>query len=224
MNDIAPFGDFEKEVAKSFGEESAKSLFGFMKAIVQPPAEEFGELLRDTVKYFRFKNQAKILLKASQFVQKGKQEITRPVHLKLLSRVLDDGGNEDDQSLQDMWAALLVSSVTHFSLRFDLSVSYADILRQLSPQDARVLDILYRFYHSYSDTAKDMSRSLKKSDFTGMFYDDVEFLLVADNLKRLNVVDSGEDEFEIHLTTLGLYFVDACTPEHVRNGIYNPAF
>jgi len=213
MTEIQASGDFEKEVAKSIGKEAADTFFGFLNAIVRPPSEELGQMLRDTVRFHRFKNQLKILQKAELLARQSGRPI-KPVDPKLLASVVQHGSSEDIDEMQDKWAALLANAAIDSGRRANLDVSYADILRQITPRDARVLDMLSEFYNGYHDIAQGIGRTIPYRDLKPLFYDDIDFLLASDNLKRLNLVAHGRTEFDIHITTLGLYFVERCTPHN----------
>ena len=134
MNDLTPFNEFQKEIAKAFGEEAVKEIFGFINDIIRPPAKELGGLLADQVKYFRMKNQIKLFQKAAKLHKEldlGSQKIP----LKLLSHIVDHSSWEENEEMQSKWANLLANASTKGS-NTDNCSSHSETLRQLSPQQA----------------------------------------------------------------------------------------
>ena len=220
MNDLFPLGEFEKEIAKSMGEESAKSLFGFINSILDPPAKELGEILKDKLKFYRLKNQIKILKKAQELV--GSKQIIA-IEPKLLGTVLDSGGLEDNDSMQEKWAALLANSITATNIRADLGLSFAEMLKQLSSFEAKILDALFSKSLSLHDSVEEDSKHICQSEFKSSykieFYDDVDFRTVRDNLARMNLVQEGRDEWHIRLTSLGYNFLENVTPEEKQRNM-----
>src|SRR5438093_870698 len=79
-----------------------------LRTIASPMAEELGLTLQDHVKVFRFQRQIRLLQKAREILDREGVE-PRRVPLKLLAAVMDNATLEEDDSLQDMWAALLAN-------------------------------------------------------------------------------------------------------------------
>ena len=63
-----------------------------------------------------------------------------PVPLKTLVPLLQYASIEEDEYLQAQWAALLANAAI---AQIEVHTAYPDILRQLSPIDARLLDLLF---------------------------------------------------------------------------------
>jgi hypothetical protein len=89
------------------GLELAKDFLG---KLISTTIEEVGLLISDNVKFLRFKNQVRILLKAKDYVEK--RNITlKEIPIKILVPLLDKASLEDDEVLQDKWAKMLVNMV-----------------------------------------------------------------------------------------------------------------
>lgn len=179
--------------------------FSFLEKIVSPPLEELGGLMSDQVKYFRFKQQVKIILKAKEYLdQKGLEP--KKVPLKTLAPLLEHCSWEEDTILQDKWASLL-SSASLDDKNNDRYANYVEILRQLSAIEVKMLDKGYddiRHGINYEDSLDDpfdviaysahfsdklrdhFIYTLKMSEYLNISRSDTELLI--DNLFRLNLL------------------------------------
>ena len=82
----------------------------FVDKLITPPVEEFGLLLKDKVKSWRFSNQVNILLKAKKICEDKNINI-KSISLKLLCPLLENASLEENDELQDKWAILLSNLV-----------------------------------------------------------------------------------------------------------------
>src|SRR5829696_7046169 len=87
------------------GLELAKEFLG---KLISPTIEETGLLISDNIKFLRFKNQVRILLKAKNYVEKNNIPI-KEISIKILVPLLDKASLEEDEVLQDKWAKMLVN-------------------------------------------------------------------------------------------------------------------
>lgn len=81
---------------------------GFIDKLIGPTIEEVGLLFADNIKYFRFKNQVKILLKAKKYVE-SKNIDTKEIPLKILVPLLEKASLEESEELQDKWAKMITN-------------------------------------------------------------------------------------------------------------------
>jgi hypothetical protein len=117
--------------------EAAKD---FLQKVITPTLEEVGLLMSDQVKLWRFKNQVNIVIKAERFL-KEKGVKTKKVSLKVLAPLLEGASMEEDETLQEKWAALLANTVTEGT---DLETTlFAHILSQMSSLDCKILSDIY---------------------------------------------------------------------------------
>ena len=91
--------------------EAAKE---FIQKVITPPLEEVGLILSDSIKLWRFKNQVNIVTKAEAYL-KEKGIKTKKISLKILAPLLEGAAMEEEESLQDKWAALLANTVSENS-------------------------------------------------------------------------------------------------------------
>ena len=87
------------------GLELAKDFLG---KLISPTIEEVGLLIADNIKYFRFKNQIKILIKAEEYVEKKNIKI-KEIPIKILVPLLENASLEENEDLQDKWANMLAN-------------------------------------------------------------------------------------------------------------------
>jgi len=132
------------EIAKKEINQLADKAFDFLGKVVNPPLEELGGLLADKIKFWRFKNQVNIVLQAKRFFeQKGVQP--RKIPLKTLAPLLEHSSWEEDPDMQSKWASLLANAANP-SYSYDIHLAYVEILNQLSPLEAKLLDLLFNEY------------------------------------------------------------------------------
>jgi hypothetical protein len=214
-------------------EKLAEKASEFLSEIVNPPLKELGGLLTDQVKFWRFKNQVNIILKAKRFLeQKGIQP--RKIPLKTLAPLLEHSSWEEDSDIQAKWAALLANAANS-DYSYDINSSYVEILRQLSPLEAKFLDLLFdeceryglqtdfphdlefllgQHYKTENDYIQFTLDKTKAEKVLGVSKD--EFNILIDNLYRLNLVegdlspDSVYPHLQLHFTSFGYAFVRNC--------------
>jgi len=116
--------------------------FNFLGKIINPPLEELGLLAQDQIKFWRFKNQVRMLNKAQQSLA-AKGINPRKVPLKTIAPLLEYSSLEEDENVQGKWAALLAKAADP-SFSIDLCTIYIEILRQLSPHEVRILDLMFQ--------------------------------------------------------------------------------
>jgi hypothetical protein len=92
-------------------------------------------MVSDQFGYWRLKRLNRLAEKAGELA--GADMRLSPIALRTLVPLLDAGTIEEDDDMQDRWAALLASA----GLRPDaIPPSFVEILRALSPEEAQVLD------------------------------------------------------------------------------------
>jgi len=100
MNDLIKSLNIPKQILEKTEE--------FMKTILGPAANEFGELLGDKVRFRRFKNEIKIFGKARKLVEDNNLDINQ-LNLKTVVPLIEKSSLEEDEDLQDKWSNLLAN-------------------------------------------------------------------------------------------------------------------
>jgi hypothetical protein len=128
----------EDSLVKSGFEAVMKPISDLIEKIAGPAAEELGLTLQDSVRVYRAKRQLRLLQKTQEMLDGFKAQPQR-VPLKALLPIIQHGSNEEDDGLQDRWAALLANIAVR-----GLTIPAApDILRQLTPYDVLLLQMCY---------------------------------------------------------------------------------
>lgn len=190
MPDIVPIEDLPKEAIKSLGEETVKQVFGFIGDITRPPSKELGGLFADHIRFWRFKTQIKIVKKAIQLLEDQELQ-TQKVPLKILAPMLEHCSWEEDDDMQKKWASLLANAATQ-DTKLDNFSTYVELLRQLTPNQARFLDIIYNHDESpyparlLRRTISDYHYKERIKNFLSISNE--EYQVTCDSLIRLNVI------------------------------------
>lgn len=130
-----------RELTKQGIKAAAETAKNFLEKLLGPSIAELGELLADEVKFYRFKNQVRILLKAQESLRKA---VVNPkkVPLKIVVPILEEGSLEEDESMSDRWASLLATAANPNS-KISVQPSFPELLKELSPKEALILDKIY---------------------------------------------------------------------------------
>jgi len=108
------------------------------KEIGGPVADEIGEYLAASVRPYTVVRQVEAVVKAQRMLQRRGLS-THSVPPRLLLPILEGASIEDEEDLHTKWSALLANAASSDKVH----PSYIEILKQLTPDDARLLDRLY---------------------------------------------------------------------------------
>jgi abortive infection alpha-like protein len=215
-----------QEVAKTTakGIDAATAFGEFIARFISGPIEQGMGIFEDKLKYMRWERQVRLIKKATQLLSEvGLDEPTRSIPLKVAIPLLQAASIEDDDNLQDKWAALLVNAANAKS-GIEIHRVYVEILGQISPLEAKILDEVYALpfestqhagvlTHSLPDIAiadSEESKSDREREPTN------EVKLAMSNLERigclkLGMTYGGGGSFtRVNPTLLGQAFVGAC--------------
>lgn len=192
----------------------------FLAKILGPGAEELGEIGRDYIKGRRAKNTERTLAEADNLLAATGRE-PQEVPLDIAVPLLEGASLQEDPTLADKWAALLANAADP-AQKVRVQPGFTEVLRQLTPTDARILQMLYHHSgHAIEPVGNRLMRKevMKSLDLT---YD--EATLYSENLLRLglcanaaasvaDISNSIHDGVGIVATTaFGLTFMRAVTP------------
>lgn len=189
--------------------------------IAGPVAEEVGLMLGDRAREYRLKNLVKILGRMKAIIAaSGVEPAIIPPRLSLPA--LQAASVEDDDALQEKWAALLSNAALPNS---DAQVlpSFVEILKELSPFDAQFLDRAY-------DETQDPGPTPSLAPSGALRRDTLQSVpdIVIANLERLGLLtrDTNIKYLDVapgtnvmprsnylFLSVLGAAFVRACRPQ-----------
>jgi len=217
----------EEIVIKTGIEQMFAPLQRLLDQLLGPAATEVGLSLNDSVKVWRFKRQLRLLQEVKRLVDESGKEV-KPVATRLFFPVLEAASIEDDDEMQTRWAALLANEATDVG---SVHPSYLDVLRQLAPADARLLDKLCDWCKRNNNR-----RQLFSGDYIHGKDRDIDEILKSggnslDNLVRLGLVqteynldqqysEEGRIPLDLQswwfLTDFAVRFVSACRAPAVR--------
>lgn len=132
-------------------EKSIEIARDFADKLIMPAAEELGLLVRESVSFWRFKNQIRILTKAKEYCEFNNIN-PQQISPKLLLPLLEGAALEDDEVLQDKWAILL-SNLVDSEQNIQNHV-FPYILGQISSNEFLVLEKVFGSWHTRTNDLK----------------------------------------------------------------------
>jgi hypothetical protein len=197
------------ELAKEGIAGAVQTAKEFLLKLLGPATEEVGFLLQDKVRFYRFKNQLRVLKKAETMLLKSGYK-PQAVPLRVLVPILEAAASEDDDNLSDKWAALLANSSIDDG-EDSSHPSFPRILSDITPGEARFLDHLVKKgreldWYKFRD---ELAKILNVSEGVINFY--------HGNLFRLGLIviiseKKWSNSSTLRLETFGKAFMSACTP------------
>ncbi|MBW4462244.1 MAG: DUF4393 domain-containing protein [Nodosilinea sp. WJT8-NPBG4] len=184
-----------------------KELRGFLASIfgplLGPATEEIGQYIADPIRIARQER----LIKYAEKSQKQIAEldaIPQAIKPKILFPIMEYSTLEDDDYLQDKWVNLLTSA----AIGNYIHPSYPRILSELSPLDAKLLEVIYKSYQE-EERERQRLKELKAIAFgagfpghsAGMLAEslsvNLELIEISlGNLERLNLCSKLEINIE----------------------------
>lgn len=217
-----------QEIAKATGKAiDAGQQFGrFISKYLHGPLEQGIGIFEDRLKYMRWERQVRLMPRADELLRTlGLPGPTRAIPMKLAIPLLQGASLEDDDSLQDMWARLLVNAANADS-GVDLKRVYIDILERLTPLEALLLDVMYRLPFETTQHNKIRTDGLPEIAIAGVENDATQaewkepneaVKLALISLAHVGLIapartwGGGELYSAVNPTLLGKHFVAACT-------------
>lgn len=120
---------------------SSKALDGISKVfslLCEPILGELAQMGKDKVRIWRLKNVLNTLEKAKDKFEYVNGELDLKVNPKVALAIMENAANEDKDDLQEMWAELLLSSIS-LEGKDDSNVIYVNTLKQLSSIEVNIL-------------------------------------------------------------------------------------
>ena len=213
-----------QEVAKTAGKavDAAREAGGFIAKFVAGPLEQGMGIFEDRLRYMRWERQVRLMRRAEELLaQLGMSAPSRSVPLNIAIPLIQAGSLEEDDAMQDRWAALLVNAADA-SFPAEIQRAYVSILEQITPLEARILDTIYALFFDETQHAgvltenlPDMAR-VKNDNETEFVMPSEVVVLALSNLVRVGCLRAGmtwgggESYSRVNPTVLGRAFVHAC--------------
>ena len=135
--------DDEKELLKTGTDALVKPFGDLMQKLFGGPFEEIGGMWQDSLRVRRQVRQAKLLTKLQSKIAEAKFE-PMPIPDKIWMPLIQAALAEDDDTIQDKWASLLANAADPREV-VSVLPSFATILGELTPRDARFLDAIVAY-------------------------------------------------------------------------------
>ncbi len=202
-------------------EVSKEEVQTFFDAIVPEFVKHAGGILSDNVRFWRWKNQVRIVEKVKEKIEHSGLEKKR-IPLKVLVPILENSSLEEDEQLQDKWANMLANAI---SGKKQISPNYAAILSELSSVEVVLLDQLHKEASGIHDYEERKNLQFGRENVCKALKIDTSSAdLIIENLIRLGLCQSpagsgimiGQYKFALRtieifeMTTLGYEFVSIC--------------
>lgn len=153
------------EASSKFADLAGK-VGGFVSKVIGGASNQFGGVLEDCTRFYRYKNLLAIADKVEALHRRRKIEgTTIEISPRLAIPMLESAALEDSEILQEVWARL-IANATDPNFKETLHPSYLEVIKQMSPDEAMILNSLlklkmYPMVFSSPDS-EDYSHALKK--------------------------------------------------------------
>jgi hypothetical protein len=188
----------------------------FAARVTGSGAKELGAWFGDHIRVRRLKSQLRILDEAQKLAEDAGYE-PQVVNLKVLVPLLETGSLEDEANdeMIGCWAALLANAASGDR---DVPPSFTSVLRDLEPEQARILDNVYEIMMQIAPELRKGDIGIARMGLVaelGLSDETIDYHL--DNLIRLRLVRRptgtiGDDLELVTLSEFGRAFVRACRP------------
>lgn len=241
--------DEGKELIKAGADAALRPFANLIEKLFGGSVEEIGGMWTDRLKIRRFERQVKLFERVQEIIADAGLE-PRQIKDSISIPLLTAATLEDDETLQQKWAALLANAADP---RTTILPSFSSILAELSSDQARFLDALYRGFDGLGPASSDDTWALPpihiRLEGRGRLFDlytstglsdPHSFKVALDTLRRLHLIEiyhepvrdyvealrkpAEEPPREIcELTALGYSFVVACRAPKGTAGGPSPA-
>ncbi|EIE01042.1 Abi-alpha family protein [Leptospira licerasiae] len=224
-----------EEVAKAAAEaskfgtkalETTEKLLGFLSRVFAEPLEQVSGILGDRLKFLRWRRQVRIVDEVNALLKQRGIFDLRPLPVNLALTILENASMEENDEIQDIWNKLLANAMDP-NFKNEIRTAYIDIIKSLSPLDARVLLAVFRNVNSFlPQQPLEFIGVTRKGIQAQLQIGQEEALLSIQNLFRVQclalatdyakfpvdefsqIYAGGFDEFS--LTLFGYRFVETC--------------
>lgn len=200
-------------ISSALAKESLDPVKGLLQRVAGPLADEVGESLALIARPYRIRLSLKMFQKTQRMLSEA-GIAPQAVPPRLFLPMLEAASIENDEDLHTKWSALLANAASAPS---KVHPSYIEILKQLTPDDARFLD---KLYIATNDTRfRRLKGLLGEDQFSIPFQNIVRLRLIQVsyqvdgmkvNMHSENPYVSGDMDEDHWLTDFAVGFIEAC--------------
>lgn len=198
------------EIGKEAVKQALVPFQEIIREVAGPAATEVGLMWGDSLRVWRLKRAVRLWEDVKKLASAAHLEL-KPVAPRLLFPILDSATLNEDEDLHARWVALLANAATTEN---QVLPAFADILKQLTPEEARLLDDTYSLLTTDEKWRNDQlwgglgPIGLSRPDVNAIAIENLERL----GLTRWTTVSKTEDSESghVYITQLGEAFVLAC--------------
>lgn len=203
-----------QEIAKSTAKaiDLVEKVGGFLNKVVGDAIVEVGSIASDWARLFRYKNLLKLQDKVEEIHRTRKLENkTIPIPPRFAIPLLQAASQEDDESIQNMWAGL-IANATDPNKHIEPKKIFIEILSSFEPIDAYILRHLagqgWLMFRNISGGGISVEKLCTALQIT-----EKDSQLSLQNLHRLGcIIDEAEATWDsINSTSFGLRITDSKT-------------
>jgi len=200
-----------QEVAKATGQaiNTVERVGQFFSHVMKEPIDTTCGMLADTLRFKRWERQVALVDKAEEILRgKNLASVALPLSPKLALPVFHNASLEDDEGLHSIYAKLLVAATDPAMPA--RRTAFAEILRQVEPDDVRILQSMHSIYTKKSIEHHERYKNKrwysnrrrpptwvcvsKREILKDVSIDDGCYWTAVDNLNRLGLVSSYVEE------------------------------
>lgn len=131
---VKPIGESTKIIV----EKTFQGIEGFLAATCKPVLDELGMMFRDKVRVWRLNNALNVIEKTKGKFEYKDGDIHLSANPKVALAVIENGSNEENDELQDMWAGLFATSYSEDG-KDEENILYVSILKNLTLPAAKLV-------------------------------------------------------------------------------------
>lgn len=184
----------------------------FTGKLMGPVISEIGGIGHDQIKYWRLKNQLRILEKAKEYATRKGINI-KQLNLKILLPLLNHAGLEQSEELQNKWSTLLTNMADSQS-NYSNNV-FPHLLSQISLNEFNNLKLLIDAEEEYLEAIiQDQKNEMLLKDDSFRHKNKVDSIHRRINALKENGINLETDTIELsNMVRLGLIFM---TPPNIK--------
>lgn len=225
---IEPTSTLATTFAKALEPEAAKTTARFTEKLFGPALDEYGLIFAESIRLRRFQKQIHTLKRANEMLEAAHID-PQSVPLKTLVPLLEGASLEEDESLQEKWAALLANAASGRMNAAQLP-SFSQILKEMSGLEAAMLDAIFSDHDARTNGLVPLLPrwgELKNKEKNNLVLNEKDFQLLKENLFRLGLLKGDAESVQrainlaggatmishsANLSLFGRAFLHACQP------------